>query len=1378
LAGKVPVKIQGPVFVSATNPDGPNPITITLPGVSEYLFEAVGDYGYGGDDPNNTVNRADAGYATGDAWGTRRDDLLGIPVTAKYRGVTSLLSDMGTGNMGIVMWGPYDATHTYASAYTPISISDTNVKFVISDWYDIWYAGDPPSDTNRNQNGMHDNAGGINVNVYECQEYGSISGVKFEDKNTNHVQDPGEGGLANWTIYIDSNKNNDQDAGEPTQITDPSGNFTFPNLTPGNYWVKEVNQAGWSQTRPTWPYQEVDLEPGENEFIYFGNFKLGMVQGRKFRDVNHDGVRQGGDSYLDTWDIYLFDSSWNQLKTMKTGDDTTEAGNVETGQYRFINLAKGDYYVCEDKKAGWDQTRPSSGPGHNGSICYLVSITTSGQEVAALTFGNFELGKVQGMKFKDEDGDGNPREDGEEFMNEWTIRLYKDWEGPVEVVTSNTGTKGQYRYVDLLPGTYQVCEVLKEGWTRTWPKVGDVPVADNGTLRPEYGQAVVNQNSVVGEGPVCWQTVIDTSGDFNQLLRFGNIQYGSIIGHKFQDNNMNGQQDSGENNLSGWTIGVYGGSGCEGQVIQYGFSQTDGNGDATFPNLIPGSYSVKEELGPQSGWQTTTPVCQNVTVIGGQQTTVNIGNFELARVQGCKFEDLNMDGARQSEIEGQIRDWKIRLYKQGEGSWTFVKEVLTGNGGPSDNRYYLDGLVLGTYYVCEENQAGWTQTGPNAGSGGVINLSGATDEAPYCRQINVTTSGQWFSSQQFGNIRLGNITVCKYDDYDGDGIKDDNEPGINGVNINLRHLHENGAENELTMDGVTGDGKNPQGCYTFANLLLGSYRITEDIASKVLAGYKPSGGTKTAYDVSLTQGGQTVSVDFFNDLQPIKLSLTKTSNKIGLTASPGDTINFTLAVTNDASSSAYGVSVRDVLPNGFSYVAGSTGGTGWAISEPAQNGQQLTWSVGDIPAGESRTITYQVKISSSQENGNYPDVAVASGTNRPSSPDMTTSYSNFAFVYTAVGFGVSLSASVGGSLSFVLGAATTAGQVLGAATGSSTLWLILAFLLIIAGLVLVNSKSIKKWLATLVLIMVGFSAGLFSTAKPVSAANLAVKITNLPEYKNIDNFKLSYTALQIESKPIQAQFYYHKEGDLWVAFGSTLTGETGSVDVTSSQVNSDAKYYFKVEATSNGETVSSETWTIIDRTPPAAPSEYSKEKINSNTYRLKWRTPNNDDLASVAVYRSKEQNFTADGGTLVVQAGNPKDTSVTWEDTGLEINRDYFYGLRSVDKAGNASVVTGDGGTVTYVEITPTLALGQVAGQTGQVVVLPKAKSGGSILGKEAEEATPSVTTEEEGAPAGTVKPGEEKIGGTSVKRLLLPIGGGLILLSIIGYFASRRRTS
>ncbi|MFA5722391.1 MAG: peptidoglycan-binding domain-containing protein [Candidatus Paceibacterota bacterium] len=125
-----------------------------------YLFKVSGQYQYS----NNDDHKADAGYGTKDNWSALRGD-LGITEGVLYRGVLSLLSDMGTGIMGIVNWGGYDEEntgHVYYKAYT--FDEDKEVSFVISDWYDEWY------DSYQNQGAMHDNLGELKLDVYQCVE--------------------------------------------------------------------------------------------------------------------------------------------------------------------------------------------------------------------------------------------------------------------------------------------------------------------------------------------------------------------------------------------------------------------------------------------------------------------------------------------------------------------------------------------------------------------------------------------------------------------------------------------------------------------------------------------------------------------------------------------------------------------------------------------------------------------------------------------------------------------------------------------------------------------------------------------------------------------------------------------------------------------------------------------------------------------------------------------------------------------------------------------------------------------------------------------------------------------------------------------------------
>jgi SdrD B-like protein len=76
----------------------------------------------------------------------------------------------------------------------------------------------------------------------------SISGTKFNDVNSNGVRDPGDSGLAGVTIFLDLNHNGFLDPGEPSTLTAADGSYSFTNLGPGTYSVREIVPAGSTQT--------------------------------------------------------------------------------------------------------------------------------------------------------------------------------------------------------------------------------------------------------------------------------------------------------------------------------------------------------------------------------------------------------------------------------------------------------------------------------------------------------------------------------------------------------------------------------------------------------------------------------------------------------------------------------------------------------------------------------------------------------------------------------------------------------------------------------------------------------------------------------------------------------------------------------------------------------------------------------------------------------------------------------------------------------------------------------------------------------------------------------------------------------------------------
>lgn len=114
------------------------------------------------------------------------------------------------------------------------------------------------------------------------------------------------------------------------------------------------------------------------------------------------------------------------------------------------------------------------------------------------------------------------------------------------------------------------------------------------------------------------------------------------------------------------------------------------------------------------------------------------------------------------------------------------------------------------------------------------------------------------------------------------------------------------------------------------------------------------------------------------------LSTTKTADSP--TSPAGGTNGYTITISNPSSSAVSLSSIFDVLPAGFSYVAGST--TGATTNNPTIATQTLTWTGPfNVPAGGNVTLSFDVTVSSTP--GTYFNDAggtVSDGSVEPTGP--------------------------------------------------------------------------------------------------------------------------------------------------------------------------------------------------------------------------------------------------------------------------------------------------------------------------------------------------------------------------------------------------------
>jgi hypothetical protein len=72
-----------------------------------------------------------------------------------------------------------------------------------------------------------------------------LSGTVFNDKNSNGKKNSGEGGLAGFRIWLDSNNNSKLDSGEKFADSDSSGYWVFKALKHGSYIVRIGSHSGY-----------------------------------------------------------------------------------------------------------------------------------------------------------------------------------------------------------------------------------------------------------------------------------------------------------------------------------------------------------------------------------------------------------------------------------------------------------------------------------------------------------------------------------------------------------------------------------------------------------------------------------------------------------------------------------------------------------------------------------------------------------------------------------------------------------------------------------------------------------------------------------------------------------------------------------------------------------------------------------------------------------------------------------------------------------------------------------------------------------------------------------------------------------------------------